>query len=742
MKPLDWIHELARPLLAGIAAAAVGIVSVRTLEVLSPRWPAEIALLLAVIVGILMPVLARTVTALMAVVFVALADATGHLPRLLSIPGASRLAAAIAAAPALLAVAALVHRVRPDLVRSWIPRGALLLGFLLPMAYMLAGGPLALLPPVALVAAVAAMLTLLRSVPMLVLGTVAAIAFASFLPLRPGLGGLLSWRLGAQSPAFERDGKRDPVVLTEGDLWVGTHLRERHGQGFVAAALPMALRPQARRVLMIDLSPQTLEVLARGPVERIDVVEPEPAVAEAARWLGAPVGDSRVHLASHAPATRDKWDLAFARSPQALRGVPADVRVIALALGDRDEKQLRADLGAAADLAPHALLLLPDEQTLVVIAADEPIVLAPQEVVGFFARKELATQAATAGIRGFADLLALVAGDEQLLRTLSREMPGKHRATEISAILGAHAAAAAPSAKLLPTGENAQAWMAAWASRVVEGSVRGEFPGWRGPAALEAAQQSLSTAARARLSALLLRAEGRDEEAAARLDESLRLAPDDVDAARERGRMLLERGQTDAARVPLASVFARTGTADDRLLLSEALVADGDPTARLHLDELVRAGEQRAHLWLGRLDAREGRLADAEKELIAYSRAAPDDDEVFYELGSLVWRDRRRAGDARGWFETGARNSQRSAAADLRRGQRRLDAGDALGALVFFRRAVAHDRLSGPPRRGLARAYAALGRRQAAQKALDEYLDVVGRASKEGRALIDELGRR
>jgi tetratricopeptide (TPR) repeat protein len=735
------MSEIARPLGAGVAAGAIGVVSVRTMEVLAPRWPAEMALLAAVIVGALVPVLARAGAAFAAFVFVVAADITGHLPRLLSIPGSSRLAAAIAATPALLAVAALVHCMRPDIERSWFARGALLLGLLLPVVFYLLGGPLPLLPPVALVTAVGGLLTLSRSVPVVVLGTAAAIALASLLPLRPGLGDLLAWRLAAQSPAFERDGKREPVVLTEGDLWVGAHLRERHGQGFVAAALPMALRPQARRVLMIDLVPSALEVLVRGPAERIDVAEPEPAVAEAARWLGAPVGDSRVHIASRPPATRDKWDLAFARSPESLRGVPADVRVVVLALGDRDEKQLRADVGAAADLAPHALLLLPDEQTLVVIAADEPLVLAPPEVVGFFARKELATQAAAAGIHNFTDLLALVAGDEQLLRTLARETPGNHHATELPAILGKHAAAAAPSPKLLPPGENAQAWMAAWASRVVEGAVRGEFPGWRGPAALEAAQQSLSSATRARLSALLLRAEGRDDEAAARLDEALRLAPDDVDAARERGRMLLERGQTDAARVPLASVFAHTGTADDRLLLSEALVADGDPTARLHLEELVRAGEMRAHLWLGRLDAREGRLVDAEKELIAYSRAAPEDDEVFYELGSLGWRDRRRAADARGWFETGARNSQRSAAADLRRGQRRLDAGDALGALVFFRRAVAHDRLSAAPRRGLARAYAALGRRQAAQKALDEYLDIVGRASKEGLALIDELGR-
>src|SRR5262249_46269561 len=148
-----------------------------------------------------------------------------------------------------------------------------------------------------------------------------------------------------------------------------------------------------------------------------------------------------------------------------------------------------------------------------------------------------------------------------------------------------------------------------------------------------------------------------------------------------------------------------------------------------------------ARLWLGRLDEREGRTADGEKELLAFARAVPDDDEVFFELGALAWKQKRRAAEARAWFETGARNAARAAAADLRRGQPRLAAGDALGALVFLRRAVAHDRLAPGPRRALVRAYAALGRRQAAQKALDEYLEVVGRTSKEGRALVDELGQ-
>src|SRR5262249_39240321 len=80
----------------------------------------------------------------------------------------------------------------------------------------------------------------------------------------------------------------------------------------------------------------------------------------------------------------------------------------------------------------------------------------------------------------------------------------------------------------------------------------------RGPAALEAAERYLPPAAKARLEAVLLRAEGRADEAAARLEQALRLAPGDVDTERERGRLLLERGDADAARVPLARVYAQT----------------------------------------------------------------------------------------------------------------------------------------------------------------------------------------
>src|SRR5207302_4664646 len=114
--------------------------------------------------------------------------------------------------------------------------------------------------------------------------------------------------------------------------------------------------------------------------------------------------------------------------------------------------------------------------------------------------------------------------------------------------------------------------MAACAERVVAGIAAGELPGWRGAPALAAAGPALAPAARARLQARLYRIEGRDDEAKSLYEQALRLAPDDVDAARELGRLLLERGEADAARIPLARVWAKSGAAGDRLALAHALV--------------------------------------------------------------------------------------------------------------------------------------------------------------------------
>src|SRR5262249_3484805 len=169
------------------------------------------------------------------------------------------------------------------------------------------------------------------------------------------------------------------------------------------------------------------------------------------------------------------------------------------------------------------VLLLPDEQTLLAVGADEPIVLAPEQIGRTLAGKGLVPLAAGAGIRSFTDVLALVVGDEQLARRLAHEPAGARRAPALAASLGGHATA---PAALLPPGENVRAAMASWAGRVVGGAASGELPGWRGPAALEAAGGYLSPAGKALLAALLLRAEGRDDEAAARLEEALRLAPD------------------------------------------------------------------------------------------------------------------------------------------------------------------------------------------------------------------------
>ena len=65
--------------------------------------------------------------------------------------------------------------------------------------------------------------------------------------------------------------------------------------------LPMLLHPAPRDILVLGLSNGlTLASVSRYPARRIDVVEPEPAVAQAARLFDAytrnVLGDSRVHL--------------------------------------------------------------------------------------------------------------------------------------------------------------------------------------------------------------------------------------------------------------------------------------------------------------------------------------------------------------------------------------------------------------------------------------------------------------
>jgi predicted Zn-dependent protease len=138
------------------------------------------------------------------------------------------------------------------------------------------------------------------------------------------------------------------------------------------------------------------------------------------------------------------------------------------------------------------------------------------------------------------------------------------------------------------------------------------------------------------------------------------------------------------------------------------------------------------------LDAEEGRLADAERELSAAARALPADDAVWLELGALRWR-RREEPEARRTLAQAVAIAARGAAEDARLGAQRLQLGDPLGAVILLRRAVARDRLPAEPHRLLARAYLRIGQRAAAERAADEYAARVGRASREARELRAEV---
>lgn len=766
-----------RAALVGLAVSSLAVGASRTVEALTARaWPSAAVFLAAVAPGLLLA-RARGRSPARAATRAAPAAALALTPLLLGLlpaavhsgSGAGRVALALAATLPLGAACLLAALAppAPPAPPATAALAAALAAAALPPLLAERGVPVRVLDISAVVCASALALWASRWRRLRILGPLGLAGLLALVPLRPRLGELSAWRLQAATTGFSADGRHAAVVIADGDLYVGGRRVERRVAGerrppesFAFAAVPFALRPLARRALLSGAQPGALQILLRTPLDRVDLCEPEPAALQALAWLAprsasGPLSDRRVRVLAAPPALAlararaagVRYDLIYGRGPVDPVGLaharrvllPEGLLVHALALDELGERALRRALAAFAASYPALLLLSPDDATLLVLASERPLRLDPATQMQALGDARLLGEASRAGLHEFADLLARVLGDRDLARTLGEQRSHSRPGLALGPILGPHAATAVPRAELLAPGADMGVVLTAYAERVLAGVSTGELPGWRAGPALAAADRYLPSATRAWLSARLLRVEGRDEEARAQLEQALRLAPDDVDAARELGRLLLDRGQVDPARVLLARVWARTNAPADRLTLAEALVLDGDPTARLHLDELVRS-EARAHFWLGVLDAHEQRVPDAQLELAAYARAAPDDDEVFYELGALAWRQRHFA-DARAAFQTGARNAARAAALDTRQGARRLEAGDPLGALVFLRRAAARDRLAPAPRRELARALHALGRRAAAQKALDEYLDLVGRASPQARALLEELGR-
>lgn len=154
---------------------------------------------------------------------------------------------------------------------------------------------------------------------------VAALLVALMLPAWPrevfaaGIG-FIAPRLGPDETLSEivkrmrllyyRDGRRATISVDEtgrtrflrsnGKTVASTDPVDMAGQ-LLLGHLPMLLHPAPRDILVLGLSTGlTLASVSRYPAQRIDVVEPEPAVAQAARLFDSytrnALGDSRVHL--------------------------------------------------------------------------------------------------------------------------------------------------------------------------------------------------------------------------------------------------------------------------------------------------------------------------------------------------------------------------------------------------------------------------------------------------------------
>src|SRR5262249_9713154 len=169
----------------------------------------------------------------------------------------------------------------------------------------------------------------------------------------------------------------------------------------------------------------------------IDLVEPEPAVLAAARFVGSarsPLDSGRVgrtftglpEALGEARAKGRRYDLilfcaqaergelALARSALADGGLLVSV----LPQGGPGEGGSLPQLAAALAVLPHLLFLQPDLETFVLVGSVSPLVLSPREVVRTLASDKLASSALEAGITSFADVAAEILGNEALVREL------------------------------------------------------------------------------------------------------------------------------------------------------------------------------------------------------------------------------------------------------------------------------------------------------------------------------------
>ncbi len=208
--------------------------------------------------------------------------------------------------------------------------------------------------------------------------------------------------------------------------------------------LPFVFRPKAKRALVIGLaSGVTVGALANHPLDRIEVVEIEPAVVEASRAFdglsGAPLDDPRVHLTvadgrRYLSRVRATYDIVvsepsnpwlsmsarlFTREFFALvreRLSPQGVLVQWIPLYGLSPAQFRTLLRTILDVFPELALFRVAEGDLVAVASRRPLALEPQGLSRLFETKA-ARQLRAVGIREPSQLLAQWAANAEGLRT-------------------------------------------------------------------------------------------------------------------------------------------------------------------------------------------------------------------------------------------------------------------------------------------------------------------------------------
>ena len=214
--------------------------------------------------------------------------------------------------------------------------------------------------------------------------------------------------------------------------------------------LPFLYRPDARNALVIGLaSGVTVGALAQYPLERIDVVEIEPAVIEASRAFdeisGAPLEDPRVKITvedgrRYLRSTDQRYDVIvsepsnpwlsmsarlFTREFFDLvrnRLAPRGVLVQWVPLYGLSTSQFQTLLRTLMDVFPSISLFQVAEGDLVVVAGMEPVPVSMAALGQFFEGAPRATLERV-GMLEPADLLARWIADEQGLKPILGDGP-------------------------------------------------------------------------------------------------------------------------------------------------------------------------------------------------------------------------------------------------------------------------------------------------------------------------------